>query len=151
MMMGLRVRVIHDFRRVDDQLADQLLLEEKLKRIVNSRLGRFGVARIHARQDLIGGKMFPPREQCVRDLDALMRRRNPLAAQQFCDGFPVMRWKVRRGSFEASIWTLSNSSWRPRLTGEPNRRQPDRAGKREGTVSCRPLVQIAVRRLTDGP
>ncbi len=67
MMMGLRVRVIHDFRRIDDQLADQLLLEEELERVVNSRLGGFGVARIDEREDLIGGKMFPAREQRFSD------------------------------------------------------------------------------------
>ena len=62
MMVRFRVGVIHDFRRVDDQLADQLLLEEKLKRIVNGRFRSFRVARVDERQDLIRGEMFPPRE-----------------------------------------------------------------------------------------
>src|SRR3990170_2188677 len=81
MMMRRGVRIVDDARRIDDQLADEFLLQEQPERVVDRGLGGLGMAGVDHGENLVRRKMLAAAEQDLRDFHALVRRRDAVFTQ----------------------------------------------------------------------
>ena len=86
-VMRRRIRVVEHARRIDDQLADEPLLEEEAERVVHGRFRRLRMTCIYRRENLFRGQVLLALEEHVRDLDPLARRRNSVRPQEIGQRF----------------------------------------------------------------